>query len=169
MTIDIIDVILKEAGIKPVKKIEFEEWLKGKKFVDIETKKPTYFMMLPTKQKLEIKKQYEQQETERVKTETKQREEAEKARLEAEKIRREEKKKNQYPEHKDYKWTDSKLNSETKKWSIDPKKDLGDQYENSVPDLAESFLYSHPGVRTFLKNKGVKDSYHIDYIADLLV
>jgi hypothetical protein len=68
---NIIEMILKEANIKPVKKIEFEKWLKGKKFVNNETKKPSPFIILPIKQKLEIKKQYEKQEVERIKTETK--------------------------------------------------------------------------------------------------
>jgi len=158
----IVELVLKEAGIKPVKRIEFEDWLRGKKFVDVETKKPTPFIMLPVKQRLEIKKQYEQQEAERVESETKRIEEAEKA-------KREEKKKNNYPEHRDYKWTDSKLNSKAKKWSEDSKKDLGDRYEGAIPDLAESFLFTYQGVKDFLRNKNIKDPYHKEYIADLFV
>lgn len=166
---NIIDLILKEAGIKPVKKMLFEEWLKGKKFVNTDTKKQTPFFMLPVKQKLQIKKQYEQQEDERIKKETKELEEAKRVKQEAEKAKREEYKKNQYPEHKDYKWTDAKLNNEVKKWSKDTRKDLGDRFEGSAPDLAESFLFQFPGIKNFLRNKRIKDSYHKDYIADLLV
>jgi hypothetical protein len=162
----IIQMILKEAGIKPVKKIVFEEWLKGKKFVDVDTKQPAFFYSLPLKQRLEIKKKYEIDEEERVKKELKDREEAEKAKKEEKEKERE---KAKYPENKNYKWTDSRLQQRAKEWAKDSKSDLGEEFEGAVPDLAQNFLYQYPGVRLFLRSKGVKDQYHREYIADLMV
>jgi hypothetical protein len=59
------------AAIAPIKRMTFEEWLKGKKFVNLETKQTSPFIMLPLKQRLDLKQQYEKSEDERIEAETK--------------------------------------------------------------------------------------------------
>jgi len=153
--------LVRLAATKPIRRMTFEEWLKGQKFVNTETKQSSPFIMLSVSQRLRIKEQYEKSEDERIIVETKKQEEAER-------IRKEEYKKTQYPQHTEYKWTDARLKSEAKKWAQEPKKDLGEDYEGSVHDLAESFLYAYPGVKNFLSSKGIDSMFYNEYIADLL-
>jgi len=142
--------------------LAFEQWLKGKKFKNDETKQQVIYYMLPIKQKLEIKKNYETELNE-IKNQNK---------VERQKIEEQQKIKKQEEIEKRKKlnlWNDSKIERALKTWAKSSKVDLGDDYESSIPDLAESFLYQ-PGVKEYLSEKKKLRNLHSqrEYIADIL-
>jgi phage-related minor tail protein len=148
------------------KKPDFWLWIRGKKFRDSVTHKETPFILLPTDQKAAIRKQYDDEEEKRIQQTKEKFEEDQKLRQENEEKRKENAKS---PSHRDYKWTQSRLQKLTKLFGDDAKRDLGKQaFEDSVHDLAQGFLYDHPGVKTYLKREGIEEPYQLEYIADMI-
>jgi len=165
--IEIIEAVLKEARIKSAS--TFEEWIKVKNFVDLETKQRSTYDKLPKKQQSEIMLQYEKDEIERQKEEEQRKKEIK------EEIKR---KKLADFEDMDY-WSNAKWdNTSVKKrfekllqkqlnlLSKDAKSDFKENYEDVIPDLAENFLFSFPFVKNYLDHKGVRDQK--GYLMDLI-
>lgn len=163
--IQIIEAVLKEARIKVSS--TFEQWLKGKQFVNLETKQKDSFDKLPENQQSQIKLQYEKDETERVKQQEEKKKE----------LKNKPKNINDFEDYeywtKEKTWSSSTqkrferlLQKQLKLLAKDGKSDFGDQYEDVVPDLAENFLFSYPFVKNYLNIKGIKD--HKGYIMDML-
>lgn len=148
----------------------FENWLKGKRFMNVDTKQQSYYFDLPVKQKVAIKAKFEE-DVERMK------EEAEKKKIEdaenTEKLRQQ--KKEQRKERNDidsqnYRWTQSRLEKQVRNWTKDTKNNSEiENFADVAPDLAESFLFQYPKVHDFLKNNGVKNQFHQEYIADMMM
>jgi hypothetical protein len=148
------------------KKPDFWLWIRGKKFRDSVTHKETPFVLLPTDQKAAIRKQYEEEEEKRIQQTKTKFEEDQKLRQENEEKRKENAKS---PDHRDYKWTQSKLDKLGKEFGEDAKRELGDDFYGAAPDLAFSFMKMHPGVRDFLSKNGIDKNYHLEYITELIV
>jgi len=149
-----IQKIAKEIFAQIQKELIFEEWLKGKKFINTETNQPSPFFQLPLKQRLQTKAQYEQEMVE-----LRKHNEEEKIRL----------KEIQKQKRRDA-WTDAKIDKELKGWAKDLKaQEQGDDIEGKLPDLALSFLYQ-PGVKEFLQEKKYIRNPHAqrEYITDIL-
>ncbi|MBF0556517.1 MAG: hypothetical protein HQK96_18515 [Nitrospirae bacterium] len=161
----IVGILIEET----IKEIPFEQWLKGKKFVDVDTKKPSPFIMLSVKQRIDIKKQYEREESKRVETEKANIESARIAREASKKREREEKREiDRNPYHKDYPWTRKKLEKETDDWGQSLASDSPEFIEDACSDLAQNFLFQYRGVRNFLLKDRIPSQYHQEHIADLI-
>ena len=163
--IQIIEKVLKEARIKSSS--TFDQWLKGKQFVNLETKQKTTFDKLPESQQTQIKLQYEKDEVEKAKQQEERKKE----------LKSKPKNINDFEDYerwsKEKTWSPSTqksferlLQKQLKSLGKDGKSDFGDQYEDVVPDLAENFLFSYPFVKNYLNIKGIKD--HKGYIMDML-
>jgi len=68
-------------------------------------------------------------------------------------------------------WTSSKLEKLVKDWRKDAVNDFEDNYEQVVPDLADSFLYQYGNsLRDYFNKIGLTSrSAQKEYISDLLV
>lgn len=148
----------------------FENWLKGKRFMNVETKQQTYYYDLPVKQKVAIKEKFEK-DVERMK------EEAEKKKIEdaenAEKLRQQKKERRKEQsdiDSQNYRWTQSRLQKQVRNWAKDTKRNSEiESFGDVAPDLAESFLVQYPKVHDFLKGNGIGNQYHNEYITDLMM
>lgn len=151
----------------------FESWLRGKRFVSIETRQPTPYIMLSVKQKLDIKKQYEKEMVERVggeKADELKRVEDKKIEAERRKAARSD------PSDPDYPWTAKKIAAEARKWGRQIKSDFPEeQRANACADTAENFLLEFPGIKKFyrqpdvpylIKNEATIKDIITDYIYD---
>lgn len=149
------------------KKPTFEQWVSKKRFVNVETKRPSSFDDLPETQKTKIEQKYKSEMQE----------------LEREMKRKKEEQKRKRRETQAETWTEARIKREAVAWAKDSVHDyppLSKQteddkksgrlaFEDVVDDLASNF-YDQEGVPEFFKKKKrITPVAALSYIADIMM
>ena len=147
--IAIINSVVKESFVSIAKVKLFDDWIKGRTFVNLLTKERTEFSSLPEKQQQKIREEYDQYISE-------------------EKAKRRQKPWDTFGET-GKPWTLAHLRRWGKQVARDAKADGFEVNDTFAFEAAQGAISQYPGLKAYLKNRNIPEKAMVSAVADFIV